>query len=98
MRHFQGIHRELAWKAIGDRRLKPCYLSREDHNRKIRIMKQRTNVGKYTFVNRTIKSWNQLPVGLLASFHCKQNTFRKRVKDVVTSREFKWGEGVSVNK
>jgi hypothetical protein len=24
--------------------------------------------------------------GLLASFHCKPNTFRKRVKNVVTSK------------
>ena len=74
------------WKAIGDRLLKPCYLSRDDHNRKIRTRKQRTDVGKYSFVNRTIKSWNQLPAGLLASFPCKLNTFRKKVKNVVTSK------------
>jgi hypothetical protein len=53
-------------------------------------------IGKYSFVNRTIKSWNQLPASLLASFPCKLNTFRKRVKSVVTSKEFKWG--LSVNK
>jgi hypothetical protein len=40
---------------------------------------------KYIFVNRTIKTWNQLPAGLLASFLRKLNTFRKRVKNVVTS-------------
>jgi hypothetical protein len=39
---------------------------------------------KYSFVNRTVNSWNQLPAGLLASFPCKLNTFRKRVKNVVT--------------
>jgi len=48
--------------------------------------KQRTDVGKYSFVNRIIKSWNQLPAALLASFPCKLNTFRKRVKNVVTSK------------
>jgi len=64
-----------SWKAIGDRFLKSYYLSTEDHNRKIRTRKQRTDVGKYSFVNRTIKSWNQLPAGLLASFPCKLNTF-----------------------
>jgi hypothetical protein len=47
-----------AWKAIEDRLLKPCYLSRKDHNRKIRIRKQRTDVGKYSFVNRTVNRWN----------------------------------------
>jgi hypothetical protein len=39
-----------------------------------------------SFVNRTIKSWNQIPAGLLASFPCKLNTFRKRVKNVVISK------------
>ena len=32
------------------------------------------------------ESWNQLPAGLLASFPCKLDTFRKRVKNVVTSK------------
>jgi len=40
---------------------------------------------KYTFVKRTITSWNRLPASLLSSFPCKLNTFRKRVKNVVTS-------------
>jgi hypothetical protein len=56
-----------------------------------------TEVGKYSFVNRTVKSWNQLPSSLLASFPCKLNTFRKRVKNVVTSRGIQGG-GVSVYK
>jgi len=66
-------------------------LSTEDHNRKIRTRKQRTDAGKYSFVNSTIKSWNQLPVSLLASFPCKPNTFRKRVKNVVTSKGIQVG-------
>jgi len=49
-------------------------------------MKQRTDVGKHSFVNMNIKSWNQSPAGLLASFPCKLNMFRKRVKNVVTSK------------
>ena len=36
--------------------------------------------------NRTITNWNQLPASLLASFPCKLSTFRKRVKNVVTSK------------
>jgi len=35
------------WKAIVDRYPKPCYVSRDDHNWKIRTRKQRTDVGKY---------------------------------------------------
>ena len=71
--------------------MKTCYLSRDGHNRKIGIREQSTYVGKYSFVNRTIESWNQLPAGLLASFPCKQNTFRKRVKNVVTSKGIQVG-------
>jgi hypothetical protein len=33
----------------------------------IRNRKQRIDVGKYSFVDRTITSWNQLPAGLLES-------------------------------
>jgi hypothetical protein len=72
---FKAYTGGRAWKAIGDRLLKPCYQSKGDHNRKIRTRKQRTGVGIYSFVNRTIKSWNQLTAGLLASFRCKINTF-----------------------
>jgi hypothetical protein len=53
---------------------------------KVRSRKQRTNVDKYSFVNSTIKKWNSLPAGILASFPCKLNTFRKRVREVVTSK------------
>ena len=88
---FKAYNGGRAWKAIGDRLLKPCYLSRGDHNRKIRTRKQRTDVGKYSFVNRAVKSWNQLPASLLAFFPCKLNTFRKRVKNVVTSRGIQVG-------
>ena len=78
---FKAYTGGRAWKAIRDRLLKPCYLGRGDHNRK-----QRTDVGKYSFLNRTITNWNQLPASLLASFPCKLSTFRKRVKNVVTSK------------
>jgi hypothetical protein len=37
------------------------YLSRVDHDRKIRSRKQKVDIGKYSFVNRTILLWNQLP-------------------------------------
>jgi hypothetical protein len=66
-------------------------LSWDYHNWKIRTRKQKTDVGKYSFVNRTIKSWNQLPASLLASFPCKLNVFRKRVKNVVTSKGIEVG-------
>ena len=29
------------------------------------------DIGKYSFLNRTIKNWNQLPAGALGTFTCK---------------------------
>jgi hypothetical protein len=41
---FKAYTGEQAWKATGDRLEKPCYLSRVDHNRKIRSRKQKTDI------------------------------------------------------
>ena len=90
---FEAYTGRRTWKAIGDRLLKLCYLSGDGHNGKIRTRKQRTDVGEYSVVNRTIKSWNQLPAALLDSFPSKLNTFRKRVKNVVTSKGVQVGFG-----
>jgi len=45
---------DRAWKAIGDRLQAPSYLSRVDHHWKIRARKQRTDIGKFSFLNRSI--------------------------------------------
>jgi hypothetical protein len=57
---FKAYTGERAWKSIGDRLQAPSYLSRVDHNWKIRSRKRRTEIGKYSFLNRTITDWNQL--------------------------------------
>jgi len=62
---------ERAWKATADRLQGPYYLSRDGLYRKIRASKQRTDMGKYCFVNRTIKVWNKLPAQTLKSFPSK---------------------------
>jgi len=55
-------------------------LSRVDHVPKIRDRKQRTHIGEYSFVNRTIKNLNQLPAEALGTFPCKPKIFRKRIR------------------
>ena len=74
---------ERAWKAIGDRLERPYYLSRVDHDWKIRNRRQRTDIGEYSFVNRTIRLWNRLPAEILGTLPCKPNTFRKRIRKVI---------------
>jgi len=58
---FKAHSGERAWKAIRDRLRRPYYLIRVEHVRKLRYRKQRTDIGKNSFVNRAIKNWNQLP-------------------------------------
>jgi hypothetical protein len=80
---FKAYTGERAWNAIGDRLQTPCYVSRVDHGKKMRIRKQRTNIGKYSFVNRTIQLWNQLPEDALGALSCIPSSFRKRIRKVV---------------
>jgi hypothetical protein len=44
---------------------------------------KRKDVGKYSFVNRTIQDWNQLPAVVLGTLPCKPNTLKKRVREVI---------------
>jgi hypothetical protein len=80
---FKAYSGERAWKPIGDRLQRPHYLSRVDHERKIKSRRQRTDIGKYYFVNRTIQHWNQLPAEVLGILPCKPITFKKRVRKVI---------------
>jgi hypothetical protein len=79
---FKAYTGERAWKAIGDRLQIPCYLRRVDHDMKIRSRKQRRDIGKYSFVNRTIQLWNQLPADALGTLSYKSSNFKKRVRKV----------------
>jgi hypothetical protein len=52
---------------------------RVDHVRKIRDGKQRTDIGKYSFVNRATKKWNQLPAEASGTFPCKPKIFSNQL-------------------
>ena len=81
---FKTYSGERTWKPIGDRLQRSHYLSIVDHERKTRSRRQRTDIGKYSFVNRTIQHWNQLPAEVLGILPCKAITFKKRVRKVKT--------------
>jgi hypothetical protein len=80
---FKAYSGEQAWKAIGDRLQRPHYLSRVGLEQKIRSRRQRTDIGKYSFVNRIIQDWNQLPAEVLGTVPCKPNTLKKRVRKAI---------------
>jgi hypothetical protein len=73
---------EQAWKEIRDRLQAPCYMSRGDHSRKIRASKVKTDVWKFSFVNRTIADWNRLPERTIGISPLKTHIFRRRVREV----------------
>jgi len=58
-------------------------LSKINHVGKIRDRKQRKDIGKYSFVNRTIRNWNQLPAEELGTFPFKPKVFRHRIKTAI---------------
>ena len=76
---------QRAWKTIGDRLQAPIYLSRVYHYWKIRARKQKTDIGKYSFVNRSITDWNQLPEASIGPSHGKTHIFKTSVRKVKTS-------------
>ena len=80
---FKAYSGERAWKPIGERLQRPHYLRRVGHETKIRSRRQRMVIGKYSFVNRTIQHWNQLPAEVLGILRCKPITFKKRVRKVI---------------
>jgi hypothetical protein len=57
-------------------------LSRVDLDRKIRSRKQKTDIGKYSYINRNIQLCNQLPAHALGTLSCKPSNFRKSVRKV----------------
>jgi hypothetical protein len=66
-----------------DRLQRPHYLSGVDHERKIMSRMQRSDIRKYSFVNRIIQHWNQLPADVLETRPCNQITFKKRVRKAI---------------
>ena len=67
------------------------YLSRADHDWNIRNKRQRTDIRKYSFVNRTVRLWNRLAADIVGALPCKPNTFRKRARNMINGVNWrKW--------
>jgi hypothetical protein len=60
-------------KSVVDRLKGPCYLSRDEHECKIRARKQRTDNDVYCFLNRTLTPGNQMPAEDLVNQPCKSH-------------------------
>ena len=82
---YKAYSGDRAWKAIMDRLQAPSYLSRVDHYWKINARKQRTDIKKYSFVNRSITDWKKLPEVATGTSNNKTHIFKTRVRKVKTS-------------
>jgi len=60
-------------------------LSRVYHYWKIRARKQRRDIGKYSFVNRSITDWNRLPEGARGASYGKTHILKMRFRKVKNS-------------
>jgi len=82
---YKAYTGDRAWKVIKDRLQAPSYLSRVDHYWKIKATKQRTDIGKYSFVKRSITDWNKLPEVAIGTSNGKTHIFKTWVRKVKTS-------------
>ena len=63
------------WKSVVDRLKVPRYLIGDDHDCNFRARKQRTDVGKYCFVNRRVTLGSQLTAQPVATLPYKSYIF-----------------------
>jgi hypothetical protein len=84
---YKAYTADRASKAIRERLQAPSYLSKADHHWKIRARKQRTDIGKYSFVNRSITDWNQLPERAIGTSYGKTHIFKTKVRKVKSSED-----------
>ena len=82
---YKAYSGDRAWKAIWDRLEVPRSLGRVDHYWKIRARKQRTVIGKYSFVNRSITDWNHPAKEAIGTSHGKTHILKTRIRKVKTS-------------
>jgi hypothetical protein len=85
--HAHAFHKahnyEKQWKNIREKLQAPNYRSRVESFWKIKSRKIRTNIGKFSLVNRTITDTNRIPEGTIGTSPVKKYTLRKRVKEVI---------------
>lgn len=79
MNFYRVYNAQEAWRELGTRMLKPGFLARGDHNEKVMERMAVTDVGRYSFVNRTIGEWNKLDGRILKEMPKSVKEFRNRI-------------------
>jgi hypothetical protein len=72
---------EGGWKELSQKIEPASYRVRHDHRLKIQNKVTRTNVGKYSFLNRTVRDWNALPE---ETFNVEsRKSFRRKLNEIL---------------
>ena len=79
-----GLHQTYAgkptWKEMCDRLKSPNFIGKNDHCYKVYIDASKKDVGKYSFLSRTVKEWNELPEVILNPFPRTHKILRQRIE------------------
>ena len=76
----RAIIGDMAWNDISRGiSLSGVFKSRKDHNMKIKLEYKRTNWGKYSFIGRGVRDWNNLPREMFDRFPTSLKLFRRRL-------------------
>jgi hypothetical protein len=70
-------------------------LNGTDHSRKTECRRQKTDIGKYSFVNRTVDDWNRLAAEVLQHLPCNSSVFKTKVKEGDISGALMEAEGAA---
>ena len=80
----KAVNRHTGWEEIADRLAFSGRIGRGDNSKKLTINHVSTDVGKYSFINRTAKSWNKLDDTVVLSKSCR--LFRARASQWIENR------------
>jgi hypothetical protein len=83
--HTEFWSKNLNGREVGvDRKIiLKCRYLKEIVWRSVNWIHSAQDIGKYSFVNRAIQRWNQVPADALGTLSCKPSNFRKRVRKVI---------------
>ena len=77
---FKAWNGEESWNELSVRLNGPNYIGHGSHKLKIKEREHKTDLGKYSFINRGIRDWNALPGELLMPMPKNVKQFKSRIK------------------
>ena len=77
---YQAYGGKQTWKEMRDRLKSLDFVDKNDHSYKVYIDASKKDVGKYSFLSRTVKEWNELLEVILNPFPRTHKILRQRIE------------------